>query len=530
MNKIHVLDCTLRDGGYVNDWLFGHANIEKIIKNLTLAGIDTIECGFMTQKSGPYNPDTSLFDEVRRIREFLPQDHGQSSYVCMINYGEYQIEDIPENDGSSIDGIRVAFHKKDREEALGFCAGLIQKGYQTYFQPMVAVSYSDEEYIELIRKANLLNPKAFYIVDSFGVMKKNDLMRLYYLVDHNLDRHIHIGYHAHNNVQLAYSNAQALIELKTNRELIIDSSVFGMGRGAGNLNTELLIEFLNEIHGTTYLVKPLLQIIDQTLSHVYQTKTWGYSLPYYISAKHNCHPNYATYLDEKRSLTIEEISEIMGQIEPDKRNNFDRKHIENLYRDFQSRDNGRSNGETELAAKLKGRRIILIAPGRSIKDESDKISQEQANPESITISINFDAASFNPDYVFVSNVRRYEELGQIKPERLIITSNINTFDQGEFKLAYAKLLNNTDPVQDNSILLLLKFIATAGVKEVAIAGLDGYSTDMDQNYVSPQMTFVFDKAAISKKNSGIEVVLKDLAQLMPIHPITTPRNIQFPHS
>jgi len=530
MNKIHVLDCTLRDGGYVNDWLFGQANIQKIINNLTQAGIDTIECGFLTQKAGPHNPDTSLFDEVHRVREFLPDDHGQSNYVCMINFGEYQIEDIPVNDGSSIDGIRVAFHKKDREEALNFCAELIHKGYQTYFQPMVAVSYTDEEYIDLIRKANQLNPKAFYIVDSFGVMKKNDLMRLYYLVDHNLDHHIHIGYHAHNNIQLAYSNAQALIELKTNRELIIDSSVFGMGRGAGNLNTELLIEFLNEIHGTSYQVKPLLQIIDQTLSHVYQTKTWGYSLPYYISAKHNCHPNYATYLDDKRSLTIEEIGEIMGRIEPDKRNNFDRAHIETLYRDFQSRENGKSNDEVGLAAKLKGKHVILIAPGRSIKEEEDKVIQAQANPDSISISINFDATPFKPDFVFVSNVRRYEELGQIKPERLIVTSNIHSFDQGEYKLAYARLLNSTDPVQDNSILLILKFLTTVGVKDVAIAGLDGYSTNMDQNYVSPLMTFVFDKTAIMKKNTGIESVLQDLARLISIRSVTTPKHIQFPPS
>lgn len=84
-------------------------------------------------------------------------------------------------------------------------------------QPMVSVSYSDIEFIELIRKSNEISPYAFYIVDSFGVMKKSDLMRLFHLVDHNLDKAIYVGYHSHNNIQLSYSNAQALVDLKTKK-------------------------------------------------------------------------------------------------------------------------------------------------------------------------------------------------------------------------------------------------------------------------------------------------------------------------
>ena len=149
-------------------------------------------------------------------------------------------------------------------------------------QPMVSVSYSDEEFINLINRSNELNPYAFYIVDSFGVMKRKDLMRLYYLVDHNLSNDIFVGYHSHNNIQMAYSNAQALVDLKTKRQLIIDSSVFGMGRGAGNLNTELFIEYLNELNGNKYRIKPLLKIIDQVLNPIYRA----------ISGVIHCHIMY----------------------------------------------------------------------------------------------------------------------------------------------------------------------------------------------------------------------------------------------
>ena len=82
-------------------------------------------------------------------------------------------------------------------------------------------------------------PYAFYLVDSFGTMKRKDMLRFFYMIEHNLREDIVIGFHSHNNLQLAYANAQTLVDLQTSRSLILDSSIMGMGRGAGNLNSEL---------------------------------------------------------------------------------------------------------------------------------------------------------------------------------------------------------------------------------------------------------------------------------------------------
>ena len=98
----------------------------------------------------------------------------------------------------------------------------------------------------MIQRVNEIEPYAFYMVDSFGMMKGKDLTRLFYLVEHNLKEDIWIGFHSHNNMQLAYSNAQVLVGAHTKHNLVIDSSVYGMGRGAGNLNTELFVEYLNK--------------------------------------------------------------------------------------------------------------------------------------------------------------------------------------------------------------------------------------------------------------------------------------------
>ena len=244
MGNIKILDCTLRDGGYCNQWKFGSNNIKAIVNGLTESGIDIIECGFLTNRVG-YNPDVSKFTSISEIAKVIPLDRKGSMYVCMVNYGEFYLEDIPQYDGTSVDGVRVAFHKKDMKEAVNFCFALKQKGYSVFMQAMVSLSYTDEEFLNLIKLSNDLNPFAFYIVDSFGVMKRKDLIRLFYVVEHNLKEGIEIGYHSHNNMQLAFSNSQLFLEQNTSRDIIIDSTLMGIGRGAGNLSTEMIVRYLN---------------------------------------------------------------------------------------------------------------------------------------------------------------------------------------------------------------------------------------------------------------------------------------------
>jgi len=262
------LDCTLRDGGYCNNWNFGKKNIHRIISALLRADIDIVECGFVTEKIKP-DSNITKFLSLESIVQILPDDKGNKLFVCMINYGDYPIESIPAFNGG-MDGIRVAFHKGDMMEAIDYCKRILEKGYKVFLQPMASLNYTDKEFMDLIHLSNEISPYAFYIVDSFGGMKEHDLLRLYYLVEHELDKEIKIGFHSHNNMQLAYSNAKSLINIKTQRQLIIDSSIYGMGRGAGNLNTELLIEYMNNVEGTNYNLQPLLVVIDQILNKFYQ--------------------------------------------------------------------------------------------------------------------------------------------------------------------------------------------------------------------------------------------------------------------
>ena len=130
MRALKILDCTLRDGGYCNDWHFGRRNIKKIIHGLVDAGIDIIECGFLTNRV-KYDPDRSKFTDIRQFAEFIPDDRRQKVFCAMINYGEYNPSEIPDYNSSLIEGLRVAFHKKDFRSYL-FRSGYVQKRKKLY--------------------------------------------------------------------------------------------------------------------------------------------------------------------------------------------------------------------------------------------------------------------------------------------------------------------------------------------------------------------------------------------------------------
>ena len=234
MKQINLLDCTLRDGGYVNDWAFGHSVITGTYKRLDAAGVEYIEVGFLDDRR-PFDidrsiqPDTKSFD---KIFENVKKNHAIP--VAMIDFGTCSLENIAPCEDSFIDGIRVIFKKEKIEKALPFCRAIKGKGYKLFIQAISITAYSDLEMLEYIQKINQIKPYAFSIVDTYGLLDNRKIAHYFDLLDNNLDPDIRIGYHAHNNFQLAFSNTIKFFNLYTKRKLIADSTVYGMGKSAGN--------------------------------------------------------------------------------------------------------------------------------------------------------------------------------------------------------------------------------------------------------------------------------------------------------
>ena len=318
MGNVFLLDCTLRDGGYINDWQFGKNAIQGTASKIAKTGVEFFEIGFLKKES--FSEDRAIFPTIQSIKEYITPKSSTMKYVGMVDCGNpLPIEDVVPYDSSSIDCIRVIFKKDKIDFAFDYCRQIQEKGYAVFVQFVGTDSYNDIEFVEAIKKFNELNPYAMSIVDTFGTIKRKTFLRMVYLADNNMKSGIVLGYHAHNNLQQAFGNAETLVELNLKRDVCIDACVFGMGRGAGNLNLELFAEYMNENRDANYKIEPMLEIMDDYLQESYNKRFWGYCLPYYLSASNNCHPNYAIYYAEKQTLTEKSFNELLKLIPQDKK-------------------------------------------------------------------------------------------------------------------------------------------------------------------------------------------------------------------
>lgn len=524
INEINILDCTLRDGGYINNWGFSTENTKEIIKSLIKSKVEIVECGFVSQKQGKEKDSTQFISltQVNELLNSLKVDLSDTQFCVMINKGEYDLNDLPiyNPKTDNVIGIRYAFHKKDWREALVDTKIIIEKGYKVYVQAMVTLSYSDAEILQMIEEINKYDVYAMYIVDSFGAMFGDDFRRLHYLFENNLKPDVRLGYHSHNNLQLAYSNAIDFIQTKnSDREIIIDSSIHGMGRGAGNLTTELLADFLNKKKHTEYNIVPLLETIDKYLEAIYRENYWGYSIAHFLSASFGCHPNYSSFLVKKKNLPIVDIQKILGLLDNSEKKNFNKDRIAELYLNFKSNDGLPINFNVNF---FKDQNILIMAPGPNAIKQREIVGKFINTKKPLVIAVNHIPKNLKPNYFFFSNQKRYDKfIEQIEPEKAIITTNIHVnSNSSNYKVVdYHTLATKTSNKNDNVTILLLNLLIDQKVKEVYLAGFDGYKFDSD-NYSYTEYDRIVERKVMEQQNENIVASLKEVREKLSMNFIT----------
>lgn len=521
MGTIRVLDVTLRDGGIVIDFNFGQAYMDQILSGLNDSGAEIIELGYLDQKKGT-EYDRTQFSSVSAIRKNFIKKKSGVSYVAMFDFGKFDPDKLEPRQSTGIDGIRLAFHKRDWKSALIAARFVLRKGYQLYLQPMVIMRYSAVELLELIKAVNTDLPdlSAFYIVDSFGEMRLKELHRIARFIDEHLLPTMPVGFHSHNNLQLSYSNAVDLLQYLSNRDLIIDSAILGMGKGAGNMNTELFMEHLNLYYGKEYKIAPLLEVIDKVLNTIRAESYWGYSIEYYLSSINHCTPSYAGHFYKKHMLPVARVAELLSLIPEDKKLSFDREYAEALYLTYNaSRHRDDDSVIEELTKKIKGKKVLLIAPGKSIIEERTKIENLLDKPEVISISLN-NSSVFQTDYVFVT---RDDELVKAhdKGDRVITTTAlVENIDQGFYVIDYQKWVSIEGETQDSSGVLALKLFTACGAEEILLAGFDGFSTNMNLNYYDKTMRRPVSEEQAEKRNAYFHDLVSRLRNRVKISFVT----------
>lgn len=525
--KIEILDCTLRDGGYNNDWEFGHDTLVSVFERVVSAEVDYLELGFMDQRRS-FDINRSIMPDSASMQKIYGKlDRKKTKLVGMIDFGTCEISHIQPCAESYIDGIRVIFKKHLREQAMAFCKQLKELGYIVFSQLVSITSYSDDELMDLIRLVNDVKPYAVSIVDTYGLLHKNNLFHYYELLEKYVDSNVAIGYHSHNNFQLAYANCIELINYHKDksRTLLCDGTLFGMGKGAGNAPIELLCMYMNENYGTHYHISQLLEAIDTNILDLYNKYHWGYGMKPFIAALNDCHPNYVSYLLDKHTLSVKSINEILNKLEGEKKLLYDKKYIEQLYVDYQENECYDEIEYAKLKEYLQGKDILVLGPGKSMIKYKDKIKDFIDNNAPYVISINYLPEDLSTDCLFITNSKRYnqqmtaisEHEGKIK---LIATSNLTrTHSKFDYTLDYESLIDRDAVVMDNSFIMLLKVLNRTSVNKVFLAGFDGYTSNAD-NYYSSKMEYEFVKRLGQDINAYVDKTLPEIRKQLDITFIT----------
>jgi len=526
MKNVRILDCTLRDGGFINDWNFGFGSIKSIVSRLAVAGIDIIELGFIDNRR-IYDQDRSIVPDTKSIDPILENiDLKDSMVVAMIDYGTVDLVNISPRNESCIDGIRVIFKKKDQDKALEFLSAIKAKGYKIFVQPVSITSYSEDEILTIIEKINKIDPYAVSVVDTYGLMHDTDLLHYFDLFDKHLNKAITIGYHSHNNFQLAYSNSLELARLSSDRDLVLDTSLYGMGKGAGNANTELLAMYLNEHNGKRYGIDQILEAIDVDVMKEFQKHTWGYSFLYYLSALNDCHPDYVKYLLELKTLAVKSVNEILEMLEPSTKLTFNRNAIEQLYKEYQEKSWNDESSYSALRKDVEGKPVLLLGPGASIETDSSRIRNFISTRKPVTFSINFINDEYDIDYVFMGNSKRYSQFfhkiyGDTQHAKVICTSNITQLNKKiDMIFNYGELTMDVESVRDNPLLMLLKILQKCGCRDITLAGFDGYSPEAGSNYYKEYIPLLYCADDVLMRNSAISEAIKAIGRSVTMTSLT----------
>jgi 4-hydroxy 2-oxovalerate aldolase len=289
--EIKVLDCTIRDGGLMNNHHFEDGLVRAVYDACVSAGIDYMEIGYKASRknivAGEYGAwKYCTEDDIRRIVGDKP-GRTKISIMADAERCDYR-EDILPKEQSAVDLVRVAAYISQIPMALDMVKDAHDKGYETTVNLMSVSTVAERALDEALALLAESETKAIYIVDSFGALYSEQIQ---YLVRKYLHyakpAGIEVGIHAHNNLQLAFANTIEAIVLGSN---MVDATMAGLGRGAGNCPMELLIGFL---HNPQYRLRPVLRCVQDHVEPMRAKLGWGFDLPYMICGFLNQHPRAA---------------------------------------------------------------------------------------------------------------------------------------------------------------------------------------------------------------------------------------------
>ena len=490
MDKINIIDCTLRDGGYYNNWNFSNNLVNEYLKSVSESGIRYIELGFRSlskkEFKGPnwYTTDSYINHLTIPKKLRLGVMINMSEFMLSKTERDKSINKLFKNKKESkIYFVRIASHFKEFENALETCKILKAKGYFVCINLMQISEQSKEKIYLASKKSNFYKPDVLYFADSLGSMRSSDIKNI--VKEFRKNWKGALGIHAHDNLEHALSNTLTSIEHGVSW---VDSTITGMGRGPGNAKTEYLVLEVDKLLKKKTNIIPILKLIKNHFNELKNFYNWGTNPFYYLAGKYGIHP---TYIQEMLSIKLDEfeILEAINQLNIKKGIKYD----VNLVRsDFQNPIR-LLNGSWKPEKKLKGKEVLLVSSGPKLNEYKKEIEIYILKKKPIVIALNTNTKIKKEliDYYLACNPLRLiadaKSYQSIKSPLIVPKSLLSDFHIK--KLKKLKILDFGIGLKDNKFefykesALIPKLynvayalsIATSGkASRILLAGFDGY--------------------------------------------------------
>ena len=385
-NGLKILDCTLRDGGYYNNWDFSKELIEEYLQAMSAAKIEYVEIGFRFLKKdiylGPCAYTTPSFLETLNIPKNLKIGIMiNAKDIISNNFSNAEIDKIffQFSRKKKISFVRFACHLNEVKKIALICNRLNKKNIITAINLMQISEIKDKEIEDTLRLLSKSKLDLFYFADSLGNLEPHNIIHIANLIKRNWKKDI--GFHAHDNMSRALINGVAAFENGINW---IDSTVTGMGRGAGNIQTEFaLMQFTKNLNKNSD-ISLLLKLIEKRFAPMKNKYKWGTNPYYFLAGQHKIHPTFIQSMLNDLKLEPTEMLSAIDNLKEGEGKNFNRNLIEvgnKIYK-------GKTKGTWKPLNLIKGKNVLIIGSGPSSFKHSKAIENFIKKNKPFVIALN----------------------------------------------------------------------------------------------------------------------------------------------
>lgn len=489
--KIKLLDCTLRDGGYYNLWKFSKTQINEYLEKIHKSKIDIVELGFrFLKKNNKYGP--LAFSEESFLKKIKLNNKNvkyaimlnSSDFVSVNNETEILKKNFPKKNKSLISIVRIACQYDHIVKIYDSINFIKKQGYKVAINLMQIHKISPTNLKNILRLLNKMNIDFFYFADSFGSVRPNQIKNICKSIKNVWKKNF--GIHAHDNCGYALSNT---LEAFKNGATMLDCTILGMGRGAGNTKTEQLLTEINYLKKTHYNPKPIYSLANGFFKKLLEKYNWGSSIYYHLAANKNIHPSYIQELLIDDRLHHEEKLNIIDFLS---KNKTVYSYDPNLIKKINSKNNLKINNISTNWAK--GRKVLIIGQGNSVLKDLSKIKNFIKKNNCIVLSLNINKYFSKNliNFYIASNIKRisidqskYLNLNKVIFPYNYVKNHIKVINKKNNNIFLNFNLNikknnfsiegkNCNLPNDNAIGYAIALCHFGCAQKIYMAGFDGY--------------------------------------------------------